>query len=133
MVIVCQPPNESDELLLSFCIPMNSSGCGSQGKLVKYRALALRYKCKAAGLLLFLKSLGWARGVLLIILFRNFFLIQIAELKSVKQSLICFTRSLHFHLQKYKHCVCVSLFQRWIPLPVLQLLALKRLTSLKSL
>lgn len=67
MVIACQPPNESDELLLSFCIPMNSSGCGSQEKLVKYRALALRYKCKAEGLLLFLKRLGWERGVLLVI------------------------------------------------------------------
>lgn len=64
MVIAYEPPNESDELLLSYCIPMNSSGCGSWGKLVKYRALALRDKCNAAGLLLFLKSLGWERAVL---------------------------------------------------------------------
>lgn len=64
MVIAYEPPNESDELLLSYCIPMNSSGCGSWGKLVKYRALALRDKCNAVGLLLFLKSLGLVRAVL---------------------------------------------------------------------
>lgn len=89
MAIACQPPNESDELLLSFCIPMNSSGCGSWGKLVKYRALALRDKCSAEGLLLFLKSLGWARGVLVITLysFITFFLNQMAELECVKHTL----------------------------------------------
>jgi len=89
MVIACQPANESDELLLSFCIPMNSFGCGSWGNLVKYRALALRDKCNAAELLLFLKSLGWARGVLVIISysFITFFLNQIAELESVLHTL----------------------------------------------
>lgn len=89
MVIVCQPPNESDELLLSFYIPVNSSGCGSQGKFVKYRALALRDKCNAAGPLLFLKSLGWVRDVLIIISysFITIFLNQIAELESAKHTL----------------------------------------------